>query len=121
MVWVHVKTKWARVNKGAVDNPQVKNRLVAQEMAWNEKLDELFAGTPSLSAVRVLLLHSRHDGRCIMTIDVKTVFLYGVMRQNVYIELPRPNPRSADGSGKLERALYGTNSRWCSDLAARSE
>ena len=78
---VHVKTKWVRVHKGTAEHPQVKCRLVAQELALGERLDELFAGTPSMSAVRLLLLHSRQDGRCSMTMDVKRGFLYGVMRR----------------------------------------
>ena len=107
---VHVKTKWVRVNKGIAEHPQVRCRFVAQELALGEKLDELFAGTPSKSAVRLLLLHSRQNGRCIMTMDVKTAFLYGVVRRKVYIELPRRDPWSTDGKwvGNLERALYGT-------------
>ena len=77
---VYMKTNWVRVNKGTAEKPQVKCRLVAQELALGERLDELFAGTPSVSPVRLLLLHSRENGRCTMTVDVKTAFLYGVMR-----------------------------------------
>ena len=91
---VHVKTKWVRVNKGTAKPPQVNCRLVAQEAPLGERLDELFAGTPSMSGVRLLLRHSRQDGRCIMTMDVKTAFLYGVMRRKVSIE--------------LQSSLYGT-------------
>ena len=107
---VHVKTTWIRDNKGTAEHPQVKCRLVAQELALGERLDELFAGTPSMSAVRLLLLHSRQDGRCVMTMGVKTAFLYGVMRRKAYIELPRRDPWSTDGkwAGKLERAFYGS-------------
>ena len=106
---VHVKTKWVRVNKGTAEHSQIRCRFVVQELALGERLDELFARTPSMSAVR-LLLHSKQNGRCIMTMDVKTAFLYGVMRRKVYIELPRRDPWSTDGKwvGKLERALYGT-------------
>ena len=39
-----VKVKWVRVKKGE----GVRCRLVAQELGYGERLDELFAGTPSL-------------------------------------------------------------------------
>ena len=42
---IFVKTKWVRINKG-VDTPKVRCRLVAQELAFGERMDEHFAGTP---------------------------------------------------------------------------
>ena len=44
-----VKVKWVRVKKGEA----VRCRLVAQELGYGERLDELFAGTPSLGSVRM--------------------------------------------------------------------
>ena len=73
------------MNKGTAEKPRVKCRLVAQELAVGERLDELFAGTLSMSAVLLLLLHSRQCERCIMTMDVKTAFLDGVTRRKVCI------------------------------------
>jgi len=40
-VWV----RWAKVNKGTVDDPNIRCRLVAQEFAKGEERDDLFAGT----------------------------------------------------------------------------
>ena len=52
-----VKVKWVRTTKG----DGVKCRLVAQELGYGQRLDELFAGTPSLGAVRMALVHAmRH-------------------------------------------------------------
>ena len=42
---IFVKVKWVRVNKGTRAKPQVKCRLVAQELAYGERMDELFANT----------------------------------------------------------------------------
>ena len=102
-----VKVKWVRTRKGA----GVRCRLVAQELAYGQRLDELFAGTPSLGAVRLALTHamSRESHR-VMVMDVKCAFLYGEMRRNVYIELPHTDPRFGDGTvvGKLRKAMYGT-------------
>ena len=41
-----VKVKWVRVNKGCKMNLKIRCRLVAQEVAYGERIDELFAGTP---------------------------------------------------------------------------
>ena len=49
-----VKVKWVRVKKGE----GVRCRLVAQELGYGERLDELFAGTPSLGSVRMALTHA---------------------------------------------------------------
>ena len=102
-----VKVKWVRTKKGS----GVRCRLVAQELGYGERLDELFAGTPSLGAVRIALTHAaRDEGHKIMVMDVKCAFLYGDMRRNVYIELPHTDPRYGDENvvGKLKKSMYGT-------------
>jgi len=50
-----VKTRWVRINKGSRLVPRVRCRLVAQELAHGKKGDELYAGTPSLSTMKLLL------------------------------------------------------------------
>ena len=107
-----VKVKWVRTNKGTPMDPEVRCRLVAQELGYGQRMDELFAGTPSLMAVK-LILHHAGKGRPeqgIMVLDVKCAFLYGQIRRRVYIELPQQDSRSADKSvvGVLRKAMYGT-------------
>ena len=102
-----VKVKWVRVKKGE----GVRCRLVAQELGYGERLDELFAGTPSLGSVRMALTHAMKKPHYkTMVMDVKCAFLYGEIRRNVYIELPHTDPRYGDGTvvGKLKKAMYGT-------------
>ena len=107
-----VKVKWVRVNKGSSTSPKIRCRLVAQELAYGERLDELFAGTPPLIAVKLVLHHAAKggSGRILMLLDVKCAFLYGQMKRRVYIELPEQDPRAAGGSvvGVLVKAMYGT-------------
>ena len=107
-----VKVKWVRINKGTKDKPKVRCRLVAQELGYGERLDELFAGTPSLPTVRLAILHAARGGGqyCLMVMDVKCAFLYGDMKRSVYIELPVQDEKSGDGRlvGKLMKAMYGT-------------
>ena len=107
-----VKVKWVRTNKGTALEQEVRCRLVAQELGYGQRMDELFAGTPSLMAVKVALVHAAKGWprRCIMILDVKCAFLYHQMKRTVYIELPRQDPRWAEGVvvGVLRKAMYGT-------------
>ena len=106
-----VKVKWVRVNKGTTQQPMVKCRLVAQELGYGQRMDELFSGTPSLVALRLTLLHAVLGGgrRCLMILDVKCAFLYGECKRVIYIELPLQDPRHGTGVvGRLVKAMYGT-------------
>ena len=87
--------------------------MVAQELGYGTKVDELFAGTPSMTAVKLVLAkmaNSRHQDRELMVLDVKSAFLYGKMKRSVYIELPKQDKYSMypDMVGHLEKAMYGT-------------
>ena len=77
--------------------------------------DDLFAGTPPLSALRLLLSQGASRGARsrqvrFKAIDVKKAFLYGEMERTLYVELPPEDPRAGDGRwvGLLKRTMYGT-------------
>ena len=106
-----VNVKWVRINKGTKQDPQVRCRLVAQELAYGRKMDELFAGTPSLTVVKLLLaLYTMDPDKQLMILDVKCAFLYGDMDRDIFIELPSRDPMSSSRGmvGKLMKAMYGT-------------
>jgi hypothetical protein len=106
-----VKVKWVRINKGSREHPQVKCRLVAQELGYGQRMDELFSGTPSLLTLRLVLLHAAKGGRNrgLMILDVKCAFLYGECRRVIYIELPTQDPQyGGEFVGVLRKAMYGT-------------
>ena len=108
---VFVNVKWVRVNKGTKEKPQVKCRLVAQELGYGTRMDELYANTPSLSCVKLAMVYAAQEGRQrkLMTLDVKSAFLYGAARRTIYIELPSADPQAGgDKVGVLRKALYGT-------------
>ena len=96
-----------------MDDPNVRCRLVAQEFAKGEDRDNLFAGTPPLFVMKMLLsdmaIHQSMK-KCLMVLDVKCAFLYGRTPRDIYIELPDEDPMSADKDyvGKLLKAMYGT-------------
>ena len=76
-----VKVKWVCLNEGCKINRTIRCRLVAQELAYGERIDELFAGAPALSSVKIAL-HLAAEGGCdykLMVMDVKWAFLFGNM------------------------------------------
>ena len=105
-----VKVKWVRTNKGTAAQPNIRCRLVAQEIGYGQRIDELFSGTPSLMSTKMAIVHAAKGGRGIMVMDVKCAFLYCVCRRRIYIELPRQDPKhgAADLVGLLQKAMYGT-------------
>ena len=111
---VIIDVRWVIVNKGTKEKPQVRCRLVGREFAEKGNRDDLFAGTPPLVTIRLLLsiLAKRYcyeSDVAAMVIDVKGAFLYGKTKRKVYIWLPEEDPKSAEGyMGKLEKAMYGT-------------
>lgn len=56
------------------------------------RLGELLVGTPSLTAVKLLLSVVADEELGILLLAVKCAFLYRAMRSNVYIELPQKDP-----------------------------
>lgn len=85
-----VMVKWVRIHTGTTLKPDMRRRLVAQELGYMERLDELLVGTPSLMVVRLILHQAacQQDAMGIMVLDVKCAFLYSSRRWRVYIELP---------------------------------
>lgn len=74
-------------------------------------MDELFAGAPSLTVVKMLLhkVAMRKGELGVMALGVTRAFLYGMMKRRVYIELPDLDPESKNKGemGRLVNATYG--------------
>ena len=106
-----VKVKWVRTNKGTTQKPEVRCRLVGQELAYGQRMDEMFTATPSLSSVRLALHHAgqRGKGRKLMCLDVRCAFLYADAQRKIYIELPYQDDLYGTSKvGILRKAMYGT-------------
>jgi hypothetical protein len=67
-----------------------KARLVAQRYSQVEGLDfgETFAPIARLEAIRILLAFSASKGFKLYRMDVKSVFLNGVIEEEVYVRQP---------------------------------
>ena len=108
-----IGTKWVFRNKMNEDGIVTRNkaRLVAQGYFQEEGIDfeETFAPMARLEAIRILLAFAVSQSVKLFQMDVKSVFLNGYIKEEVYVEQP---PRFADHKHpdyvfKLIKALYG--------------
>ncbi|GJZ54471.1 retrovirus-related pol polyprotein from transposon TNT 1-94, partial [Tanacetum coccineum] len=87
-----------------------KARLVVRGYRQEEGIDfeESFAPVARLEAIRIFLAFAAHMNMVVYQIDVKTVFLNGNLREEVYVSQPdgfvnKDNPNHVY---KLKKALY---------------
>nr|GEW56573.1 hypothetical protein [Tanacetum cinerariifolium] len=87
-----------------------KARLVARGYRQEEGIDfeESFAPVARLEAIRIFLAYAAHKNMVVYQMDVKTVFLNGNLRKEVYVSQPggfvdQDNPNHVY---KLKKALY---------------
>jgi hypothetical protein len=84
-----IGTKWVFKDKQGEDGEVVRNkaRLVAQGFSQVEGLylKETFAPVARLEAIMILLAFTASKGFKLYQIDVKNVFLNGVIREEVYV------------------------------------
>ena len=108
-----IGTKWIDVNKGDIDRPNIRCRLVGKGFRTTPD-DALYASTPPLEALRIIMSRAvtwdEHGcEREIMTNDVSRAYFYAEATRCMYIELPREDPEyDPDMLGRLRLCLYGT-------------
>jgi hypothetical protein len=88
-----------------------KARLVARGFLQRERIDfdDAFALVARMESVRLLLALAAQEGWHVHHMDVKSVFLNGDLKEEVYVHQP-PGFAIPDKEGKvlhLRRALYG--------------
>nr|GEZ07751.1 Gag-Pol polyprotein [Tanacetum cinerariifolium] len=69
---------------------RIKSRLVAKEYAQKEGVDfeDSFAPVARLEAVRLFIANAAHKSFTIYQMNVKTAFLYGPLKEEVYVNQP---------------------------------
>ncbi|GKD22939.1 retrovirus-related pol polyprotein from transposon TNT 1-94, partial [Tanacetum coccineum] len=86
-------------------------RLVAKGYAQEEGIDfeESFAPIARLEAVRIFVAYAAHKSFPIYRMDVKTAFLIGPLKEEVYVAQPDGfvDPDHPDKVYRLRKALYG--------------
>ncbi|GKE09066.1 retrovirus-related pol polyprotein from transposon TNT 1-94, partial [Tanacetum coccineum] len=100
-------------NKRDEENTIIRNkaRLVAKGYAQKEGIDfqESFAQVAQLEAVRLIIAYAAHKSFSVYQMDVKTSFLYGPLKEEVYVNHSDGfvDPYHHDHVYRLKKALYG--------------
>ncbi|GKC85696.1 retrovirus-related pol polyprotein from transposon TNT 1-94 [Tanacetum coccineum] len=88
-----------------------KARLVARGYRREEDIDfeESFALVARLEAIRIFLAFAAHMNMVVYQMDVKTAFLNGILREEVYVSQPNGfvDPENPNHVYKVKKALYG--------------
>ncbi|GJS64272.1 retrovirus-related pol polyprotein from transposon TNT 1-94 [Tanacetum coccineum] len=108
-----IKHKWIYKVKTDEFGGVLKNkaRLVAQGFRQEEGIDfeESFASVARSEAIRIFIANAAHKNMTIYQMDVKTAFLNGELKEEVYVSQPegfvdQDNPSHVY---KLKKAIYG--------------
>nr|GFA63780.1 retrotransposon protein, putative, unclassified [Tanacetum cinerariifolium] len=97
-----------------------KARLVAQGHTQEEgNYEEVFAPVARIEAIRLFLAYASFMGFPVYQMDVKSAFLYGTIKEEVYVCQPPgfEDPEYPDKVYKVIKALYGLHQapRACQD------
>ncbi|GKD29882.1 putative ribonuclease H-like domain-containing protein [Tanacetum coccineum] len=88
-----------------------KARLVAQGHRQEEGIDyeEVFTPVARIEAIRLFLAYASFMGFLVYQMDVKSAFLYGTIKEEVYVTQPPgfKDPDNPDKVYKVVKALYG--------------
>nr|GEU93550.1 hypothetical protein [Tanacetum cinerariifolium] len=108
-----IGTKWVYINKKDERGVVARNkaRLVAQGHRQEEEIDydEVFAHVARIEAIRIFLAFASYMGFIVYQMDVKNVFLYGTIDEEVYVTQPPGfvDPKFPNKVYKFVNALYG--------------
>nr|GEU95771.1 hypothetical protein [Tanacetum cinerariifolium] len=87
-----INIKWLWKNKRDEENTVIRNksRLVAKGYAQKEGVDfeESFAPVARLEVVRLYIVYAAHKSFTVYQMDVKTKFLYGPLKEEMYVNQP---------------------------------
>nr|GFC93455.1 retrovirus-related Pol polyprotein from transposon TNT 1-94 [Tanacetum cinerariifolium] len=85
-------SKWLFKNKHDEEQMVIRNksRLVMRRYRQEEGIDfeESFAPVARMEAIRIFLAYAAHKSFTVFQMDVKTVFLYGSLKEDVYVCQP---------------------------------
>ncbi|GJW40160.1 retrovirus-related pol polyprotein from transposon TNT 1-94 [Tanacetum coccineum] len=108
-----IALNWLWKNKCDAENIVVRNktRLVARGYRQEEITDfeESFTHVARLKAVRMFIAYAAYKNITIFQMDVKTAFLNGPLKEEVYVSQPKRfiDPELPDHIYRLKKALYG--------------
>ncbi|GKD39619.1 retrovirus-related pol polyprotein from transposon TNT 1-94, partial [Tanacetum coccineum] len=108
-----VTLKWLFKNKIDDENMVIRNkaRLVVRGYRQEEgiKFEESFALVARIEAIMIILAYVAHKSFMVYQMDVKTTFLHGSLKEEVYVCQPECFIDAGHPSHlyKLKKALYG--------------
>ena len=103
-----IGTRWVCCNKGDAQNPDIRCRLVCQEVNTYDS-DKFFAATPPLEALRMILSFAAEDSRRqVSLVDISRAYFNAPIKRTVYVRLPPEAGFGPDMVAQLEKCLYGT-------------
>ena len=105
-----IDVRWIDTNKGDWEDPNYRSRLVGREFN-TAKDDSLYASTPPIEALRVIVSHAatfRKGGRTkgsyqggrrreLMVNDVSRAYFYAPATRALFIELPEEDEEARPG------------------------
>ncbi|GKB55977.1 retrovirus-related pol polyprotein from transposon TNT 1-94 [Tanacetum coccineum] len=118
--------KWLFKNKHDEENTVIRNktRQVVRGYRQEEGIDfeESFAPVARMEAIMIFLYYAAHKSFIVFQMDVKTAFLHGTLKEDVYVYQPE---RFIDADHpshvyKLKKALYGLKqapTEWYDELS----
>nr|GFA51804.1 retrotransposon protein, putative, unclassified [Tanacetum cinerariifolium] len=105
--------KWLFKNKHDEEQTVIRNKscLVVRGYRQEEGIDfkESFAPVARMEAIRIFLAYAAHKSFTVFQMDVKTAFLHGSLKEDVYVCQPEGFIDADHPSHvyKLKKALYG--------------
>ncbi|GKD12595.1 retrovirus-related pol polyprotein from transposon TNT 1-94, partial [Tanacetum coccineum] len=105
--------KWLFKNKHDEENTIIRNKtcLVVRGYRQEEEIyfEESFALVAIMEAIRIFLAYAAHKSFIVFQMDVKTAFLHGLLKEDVYMFQPDGfiNADHLSHVYKLKKALYG--------------
>ena len=115
-----IGTRWVDTNKGDKLKPNLRSRLVAQELKRGS-MEEYFAAMPPLSALRTLMTLAvtesskdlngnwtrKTDRQFLSFVDIKRAHFCSKATRELYVELPPEAGYGPDIVGRLLKSMYG--------------
>ena len=108
-----VGSRWVNCNKNDINDPDVRCRLIAQEINLHHD-ESFYAATPPLHAKRLLFSEFASKGfprnapLQLSFEDVKKAYFYGLPERTLYVRFPAEMGMGKKMVGTSGRCMYGT-------------
>ena len=104
-----IGTRWASCNKGDELHPEIRCRLVAQEIKTPNATSNFYVATPPVETLRLILSHAAEcEQYQVSLVDISRAYFNAEAEREVYIELPPEAGHGPDEIGLLAKRMYGT-------------